>query len=75
MEDYKKRMVEEYQELWPRVVKLENILNRYGKGELDFEPTCPIDLLVAQYHAMSTYLNILNVRAEIEDVDLWNKNV
>ena len=74
MEDYKKRMVEEYQELVPRVAKLENILSKYGNGTLDFEPDCPIDLLRAQLNAMRAYMFILQMRSEIEDVDLWNKN-
>lgn len=74
MEDYKQRMAEEYQELNQRVIKLENILYRHRNGNIDFEPNCPIDLLRAQYNAMCAYMSILEVRSEIEDVDLWNKN-
>lgn len=74
MEDYKKRMVEEYQELFERTVNLESMLSKYDNGELNFDPTCPIDLLRIQFNVMKAYLDILYMRAEIEDIDLWNKN-
>lgn len=39
-------------------------------GTLDFEPTCPIDLFRNQLAAMGNYLYILEVRAEIEGIEL-----
>lgn len=70
MEAYKKRMVKEYWELHERAEKLGNMLEKWGNGELDFEPTCPYDLLIAQLCAMNIYLLILKKRAEIENIDL-----
>lgn len=70
MEAYKKRMLKEYFELKERTVKLGNMLEKWGNGELDFEPSCPFDLLSSQLCAMNIYLNILKLRAEIENIDL-----
>ena len=36
--------------------------------ELYFKPTCPIDLLRRQKATMGEYLNILEIRAEIENI-------
>lgn len=41
---------------------------KYDAGTLDFKPTCPIDLLRRQKATMGEYLNILEIRAEIENV-------
>lgn len=70
MEAYKERMVKEYWELYERAVKLGIMLENWANGELDFEPTCPYDLLQSQLCAMDIYLNILKRRAEIEGIDL-----
>lgn len=70
MEPYKERMVKEYWELKERTVKLGNMLERWSNGELDFTPTCPMNLLTSQLCAMNLYLNILLRRAKIEGVDL-----
>ena len=70
MEDYKQRIVNEYNELQERTVKLGFMLVRESRGGLDFELSCPVNLLKAQYNAMNSYLNILEVRAEIEGIEL-----
>ena len=70
MEDYKQRIVNEYNELEERTVKLGFMLARESRGGLDFELSCPVNLLKAQYNAMNSYLNILKVRAEIEGIEL-----
>lgn len=41
---------------------------KYDAGTLDFKPTCPIDLLRRQKATMGEYLNILEIRAEIENI-------
>ena len=64
MEAYKVRFLKE------RTTKLEVMLDKWLYGNLGFEPSCPYDLLESQFYAMKTYLNILNQRAEIEDIDL-----
>lgn len=70
MEAYKERMVKEYWELHERAEKLGNMLEKWAYGELDFEPSCPNDLLTTQLYAMNIYLLILKKRAEIEGIDL-----
>ncbi|MGT2934253.1 crAss001_48 related protein [Streptococcus catagoni] len=70
MEEYEKRMVTEYKELKSRAEKLSVIINRYYLDSLDFELKCPIELLLAQWHAMGAYLKILEQRAAIEKINL-----
>ncbi|MEF8676943.1 hypothetical protein NME32_00990 [Streptococcus pyogenes] len=48
MEIYKQRMIEEYKQLKKRAEKLSIVLNRYYLDELDFELSCPIELLQTQ---------------------------
>lgn len=68
--DYKERMQVEFLELRERYEKLHRMLVKYDAGKLDFTPTCPIELLKAQKKTMGEYLYILEVRAEIEGVEL-----
>lgn len=70
MEDYKKRMIIEYQELETRYDKLHKMLVKYDANMLDFTPTCPIDLLREQASIMDRYLYILETRAMIEGIEL-----
>lgn len=70
MEAYKERMVKEFWELHERAVKLGAMLENWEAGELNFEPSCPYDLLQSQLCAMDIYLNILKRRSEIEGIDL-----
>ncbi|WP_295781895.1 crAss001_48 related protein [uncultured Veillonella sp.] len=58
----------EYKDLKYRYNKLHRMIVKYDAGTLDFEPTCPIELLRRQKAAMGEYLNILEIRAEIENV-------
>lgn len=70
MDDYKIRMAEEYRQLKEKYDRLHKMLVRYDAGTLDFTPSCPIQLLRDQAAAMGKYLYILEVRAQIEKVDL-----
>ena len=70
MEEYKERFITEYNELAERQSKLSAIIQKYLSGTLDFAPTCPISLLQKQNRAMLRYLNILEERAEIENIKL-----
>lgn len=70
MLDYKKRFLNEYNELFERICKLGIMLNDYKNNELDFVPDCSFELLQAQYNAMLTYLYILEQRAIIENIKL-----
>jgi len=70
MEDYKIRMQEEYKQLKERYKKLHKMLVKYDAGTLDFELSYPVGLLRDQKSTMGHYLNILEIRAEIENVPL-----
>lgn len=67
---YVQRMIAEYHELKDKYTKLHSMLVKHKAGTLDFEPTCPIELLEHQANVMDEYLYILEVRAEIENVEL-----
>lgn len=67
---YVQRMITEYRNLKDKYNKLHRMLVKHKAGTLDFEPTCPIELLEHQADVMSEYLHILEVRAEIENVKL-----
>ena len=69
-EDYKDRMKAEYIQLCIRHNKLQRMIARYSKHELDFEPTCPSALLIAQELAMSQYREIMRQRLSLEDVPI-----
>lgn len=68
--DWKERVVQEYKELKERYNKLHKMIIKYEAGTLDFTPNCPLGLLKEQEMYMGDYLRILEIRAEIEDVDL-----
>ena len=70
MEDWKKRFKKEYYELRERFQKLDMMIDQYEKGQLEFKPKCPIDLLKGQRSTMWNYLKILEQRAEIEEIKL-----
>lgn len=64
------RFRREYEELKERHGKLRKMLIKYDAGNLEFEPTCPIELLRRQRRVMAEYLSILEARAEIEKITL-----
>ena len=70
MSAYQVRMYGEYKELKERYERLHRIIVRYEAGTLDFDLYCSIDLLKRQAKAMGEYLYILEVRAEIEGINL-----
>lgn len=67
---YVSRMIAEYHDLKDKYNKLHHMLIKHEAGTLDFEPTCPIELLEHQASVMGEYLHTLEVRAEIEKVEL-----
>ena len=69
-EDYKERFKAEYYQVKIRHDKLHEMLVKYGAGELDFEPKCDAPLLHEQKKAMRMYLDILEIRARIEGIEL-----
>ena len=68
--DYKDRFKAEYQQTKIRYDKLHRMIVRYEAGTLDFEPTCSLELLKEQASYMGRYLYMLEVRAEIEKIEL-----
>lgn len=79
MEEYKMRMVEEFETLKMRHERLRDLCNRIEAAEMMKyaerpikEPPhdCPLDLLRRQKEVMGEYLHILEIRAIIEGVDL-----
>lgn len=69
-EDYKERFKAEYHQLKIRCDKLADLMCRYSKNELDFELSCPADLLIAQLGTMNAYLLFLKQRAAIEGIPI-----
>lgn len=68
--DYKERFKAEYYQTKIRYTKLHNMLIKADAGTLEFTPTCPLDLLRDQKANMGKYLYCLEVRAQIEGVEL-----
>lgn len=69
-DDYKERFKAEYWQTKIRRDKLASMVERYNAGELDFKPTCSIDILATQLTWMGMYLSILGIRADMEGIDL-----
>lgn len=74
-EDYKDRFIAEYHQTKIRYEKLKKFNTKieaaqsvYGKNEPKHD--CPLGMLLDQQRVMGEYLHILEVRAEIEGIDL-----
>ena len=69
-EDYKNRFKAEYYQVFIRFVKLNSMIEKWDKDELDFEPTCPYSTYEMQIKAMRDYISVLEARAVMENIDL-----
>lgn len=69
-EDYKERFRAEYFQTKIRYEKLHAMTIKYEAGTLNFTPSCSLELLNEQKRHMGNYLHCLEVRAEIEKIDL-----
>lgn len=69
-DDYKERFRAEYYQTKDRHNKLHKMIVKSEANKLDFEPKCPTNLLKMQEGAMEQYLYILEIRAEIEEIEL-----
>ena len=69
-EDYKDRFRAEYYQLEDRIDKLENMLEKYKAGALNFTPSCSYELLSYQLQTMNAYKRVLEERAEIEGIEI-----
>lgn len=69
-EDYKERFKAEYLQTKIRYDKLHTMIIKYEAGMLNFQPTCPIELLKNQAKYMGMYLYQLEIRAQLEGIEL-----
>lgn len=69
-EDYKERFRAEYWQTKIRYEKLHTMVVKYEAGTLNFTPSCSLELLKDQKRAMGNYLYALEVRAQIESIEL-----
>ena len=70
-EDYKDRFKAEYFQVKTRFDKLCAMYSHMKNGTLDFEPTCPIEIYTKQLDAMAQYVDILEKRARLEGINLY----
>ena len=69
-DEYKERFKAEYYQTKIRYEKLHKMCTKYEAGKLDFTPSCSLELLTEQKRHMGMYLHCLEVRAEIEGIEL-----
>nr|DAN14841.1 MAG TPA: hypothetical protein [Caudoviricetes sp.] len=69
-DDYKERFKAEYFQTKIRYDKLHKMIVKYESNTLNFEPSCSLELLKKQASAMGQYLYCLEMRAEIEGIEL-----
>ena len=69
-DDFKERFRAEYYQLKIRLNGLAQMLLKYERNELGFKPKCSFDLLNGQLRIMELYLEYLEERAEIENIEL-----
>ena len=68
--DYKDRFKAEYFQVKVRHDKLKAMCGKWDEGKLSFKPTCPREIYDLQLDAMKRYMDILVIRAKIENVEL-----
>lgn len=68
--DWKERLRGEYLQLKDRRNKLHTTLVKNAAGTIQFKGNTPISLLIKQEEFMDAYLNILEMRAEYEGIEL-----
>ena len=69
-EDYKERFKAEFYQLLIRLDSLTSMLIKWENNTLDFDPKCSKETLENQLVFMQGYLDILRLRAKIEEIDL-----
>ena len=71
--DYKDRFKAEFWQTKIRYNKLHNMVVKYEANTLDFTPTTPLDILKKQLSYMGMYLYTLEIRAQLEGVELFKR--
>lgn len=69
-EDFKDRFIAEYQQTKIRYERLHKMIVKYEAGKLPFTPTTPLEVLKKQASYMGQYLYILELRAQLENIEL-----
>ena len=69
-DNYEDRFRAEYYQTKERYQRLHLMIIKYEAGTLDFQPDCPLELLKRQAKAMGEYLYVLEMRAQLEEIDL-----
>ena len=68
--NYENRFRGEYYQLIIRIKKLDKFIRQFKQGELDFKPDCSLDVLERQLEVMIKYAKTLEVRADIEGIEI-----
>lgn len=68
--DYQERFKAEYWQNVIRYRRLEEMLAKWDKDELNFTPTCPRSVYNTQIKAMTEYIAVLEARAVMEGIEL-----
>lgn len=71
--DYKERFRAEYYQLETRLAKLHAMVEKWDNGELNFIPDCPRSLYELQVRSMAEYKAVLEARAKIEGIKLFDE--
>ena len=71
-EDWKRRFIGEYWMLRFRTEGLNDMMLKLAYDKLDFKPNCDSSIFSSQLSTMERYLEILEKRAVIEDIDLMS---
>ena len=69
-EDFKERFKAEYYQVSIRLYNLTSMLIKWENNMIDFEPKCSKETLENQVIFMQGYIDILRLRAQIEEIDL-----
>lgn len=69
-DNYVDQFKAEYWQTKTRYDRLHTMIIKYEAGTLQFEPRCPLNLLKDQAKYMGMYLYQLEVRAQIEGIEL-----
>ena len=67
---YRDRFAAEYWQLVIRYNNLKSMLNRWDRGDLEYEPVCPRSTYDMQIKTMVDYIAILEARAVMEKIKL-----
>ena len=69
-DDWRERFKAEYLQTKIRCKKLESMIRKLNVVTFVYVPESYRDILINQLHIMQTYLNVLKIRASIEDIDV-----